>query len=94
MFRHVALFRWVDGTSGDQVVAITEGLRALPGAVPSIRRYDVGPASSGSHDFAVVADFDDEAGWQAYDEHPEHDRVRRDLILPVVADRAVVRYEV
>jgi hypothetical protein len=94
VFRHVVLFRWIDDIDPARVDAIAEGLRALPGTVPSIRAYAVGPAADGTHDFAVVADFDDEAGWRAYDGHPEHDRLRRDLILPVVADRAVVRYEV
>jgi hypothetical protein len=93
MFRHVALFRWHEGTDHDRVAEITAALRTLPTTIPSIRAYWVGPASSGTHDFAVVADFDDEAGWQAYDAHPDHDRVRSALIRPVEADRAVVRYE-
>lgn len=93
MFRHVVLFRWVEGVTAAQVDAVVEALRGLPATVPSIRAYAVGPAVSGTHDFAVVADFDDEDGWRAYDEHPDHDRVRHELIAPLAADRAVVRYE-
>lgn len=92
MFRHVVLFKLVDGLPADRVDAMAAALRELPATVPTLRAYHVGPAVSGTHDFAVVADFDDEAGWRAYDEHPDHVRVREELIAPFVAGRAVVRY--
>ena len=92
MFRHVVLFKWADGVGDDQVAAVTEALRALPPKVPAMRAYDVGPAVDGTHDYAVVADFDDEDGWRSYDEHPDHARARDDLIVPLLAERAVVRY--
>lgn len=92
MFRHVVLFKWVDDVDADRVAAVTEALRALPATVPTLRAYDVGPAVNGTFDYAVVADFDDEAGWRTYDEHPDHVRARDDLIGPFVAERAAVRY--
>ena len=94
MFRHVVLFKWTEGVGPDRVEAVTTALEALPAAIPALRGYEVGPATSGTHDFAVVADFDDEDGWRSYDEHPDHVRVREELILPLVADRAIVRYVV
>jgi hypothetical protein len=39
----------------------------------------------------VVADFDDEDGWRAYTEDPEHRRVIEELIAPVTEDRSAVQ---
>jgi Stress responsive A/B Barrel Domain len=90
MIRHVALFRWTDGVAAEQIAAVTAGLDSLPGQVPSIRTYAHGPdlrLGDGRWDYAVVADFDDADGYRAYVDHPAHDEVRRDLILPLVAER-------
>ena len=38
-------------------------------------------------DFAVVADFDDEAGWRVYDRRPFHATVRSEVIGPLAASR-------
>lgn len=96
MIRHTVLFRWVDGTTADQVAAVVAGLRALPDQVPSIRSYVVGPdllLGEGRWDFAVVADFDDSAGYQAYVDHPAHQAVATDLIGPIRAERAHVQID-
>jgi hypothetical protein len=96
MIRHVALFRWLDGTTDDQVTAAVEGLRALPGQVPSLRAYVVGTdlgLGEGRWDLAVLAEFDDAEGYQAYVDHPAHRAVADDLIAPIRADRAHVQLE-
>jgi hypothetical protein len=41
----------------------------------------------GNGDFAVVAEFDDEAAWLVYQEDEEHRRVIEQLIVPVTAER-------
>lgn len=96
MIRHVAVFRWLEGTSPEQVEAVRAGLDRMPGAVPSIRAYSHGPdlrLGEGRWDYAVVADFDDAADYQEYVDHPEHDAVRRQLISPLVADRGHVQID-
>jgi hypothetical protein len=96
MIRHVAVFRWVEGTTPEQVAAVVTGLASLPAQVPSIRAYTHGPdlrLGDGRWDYAVVGDFDDGAGYQAYVDHPAHDDVRRELILPLVAERGNVQIE-
>lgn len=96
MIRHVAVFRWLDGTTPEQVDAVTEGLRALPAQVPSLRSYAVGPdlaLGEGRWDFGVVATFDDAEGYQAYVDHPAHQAVATELIAPIRADRAFVQIE-
>jgi len=97
VIRHVAVFRWVEGTTDDHVAAVADGLRALPGQVPSIRSYVVGPdlgLGEGRWDFGVVAEFDDADGYRAYVDHPAHQAVATDLIAPIRADRAHVQLSV
>ena len=53
------------------------------------------PASAtGNFDLAVVADFDDEAGYRVYATNPEHLTVIAERIRPILADRAAVQYVV
>lgn len=94
MIRHVAVFRWVDGTTAAQIDAVRAGLDRMPAEVPSIRSYTHGPdlqLGEGRWDYAVVADFDDPVGYQAYVDHPAHDEVRREHIAPLIADRGHVQ---
>jgi hypothetical protein len=96
MFRHVVLFRWTPEVTAEQRAAVTSALRALPGAIPSIRAYHVGDdagVNDGNHDYAVVADFDDVAGYVAYRDHPAHGAVIVEHIAPILAERAAVQYE-
>ncbi len=91
---HVVVYRWAPGTSAEVVAAIEAEVARLPGLVPSLRRYRHGPdlgLGEGRWDYGIVASFDDEEGWRAYDQHPEHDRVRTDVIAPHVADRAAIQ---
>lgn len=95
MIRHIVLFRWTPGTSGDEVQAITDALRALPAVVPELRDYRVGPdlgLSETTWDFAVVADFDSVDDRAAYVDHPDHQAVVQ-RIAAVAADRVAVQYE-
>jgi hypothetical protein len=96
MFRHVVLFRWDPDASDADRDAVGAALGELPGAVPTIRAYHFGADAGinyGNFDFAVVADFDDAAGYVAYRDHPAHRSVIADRIAPIVAERAAVQYE-
>ena len=96
MIRHVVTFTWIDGTTADDVAEITARLRGLTAVIPELRSYAVGPdlGIGGTADFAIVADFDDVAGYEAYRDHPEHEVVRSTVIMPRVAARSAVQYEV
>lgn len=95
MLRHVVTFTWNEAATPAALDVIVAALLALPGQIPELRSYHVGPDAGlddGNADFAIVADFDDEAGWRAYQEHPAHQAVR-DLLRPIVASRAAVQHE-
>jgi len=97
MLRHVALFTWKPDVSEVSVRAFADGLAALPGQIPEIRSYRFGHderLGGGSDDFALVADFDDAAAYRRYAEHPAHRHLIAELLMPIVAGRHAVQYEV
>ena len=97
MLRHVVLFTWKPEATADQRQAVATELRKLPGLVAELRRYQVGPDAGinpSNFDFAVVADFDDRAGYLAYRDHPAHRAVVDQYITPIAGVRAAVQYEI
>ena len=96
-FRHIVLLRWQEGTDRAAHDAVVDGLRALPAHIDTIRNYVVGTdarVNEGNYDLAVVADFDDEAGYLTYRDHPAHRKVIDERITPILAARAAVQHEV
>ena len=94
MIRHVVAFRWSCEVSGEAKEAVAAGLATLPSQIPAIRAYRFGPdagLADGNYDFAVTADFADEAGYLEYRDHPAHRTVITERILPIVAERAAVQ---
>ncbi len=90
MIRHTVVFRFAEGTPAERVQAIREALMGLPGRVPEVRSFSCGGdlgLREGNADFAIVAEFDDEDGWRAYQDDPEHQRIIRELIAPVTEQR-------
>lgn len=96
MITHVVMFSWAPGVTDEQVAALGAVLDTLPGAVPEVRRYVHGRnagLAAGNADYVVVATFDDADGWRAYDTHPEHQRIRAEVIKPLIASRSAVQFE-
>jgi hypothetical protein len=96
MFRHVALFSWKPEATDAERLALAEQLRKLPGMISTIRGFYIGPdagLNTGNADFAVVAEFDDEAGYLVYRDDPEHRRIISEYLRPILASRAAVQFE-
>lgn len=97
MITHIVAFRWKPETTAENIAAIAAGLATMPGLVDSIRSYefgsDIGLSGAGNMDFALVATFDSADGWHAYDENPDHEALRTDVIRPWVAERMVIQFE-
>lgn len=94
-FRHVVSFRFVDGTTPEQVEAMAAGLRELPGLIPEMGTYLMGPdagINADSWDFVITADFADEADYLTYRDHPEHQARIASLVKPLLADRVAVQF--
>jgi hypothetical protein len=96
MIRHTVLFSWKPGTTGEQKQQAAAELAKLPSIIASVRAFASGPDAGlapGNFDFAVSADFDDEAGFFAYRDDPGHREVIQRCILPITAQRAAVQFE-
>jgi hypothetical protein len=97
MLKHVVSWKIADTASPEgqeKIASIVAGLESLVGTVPSIRALGVGPSvvTGPNHwDLGLVVDFDDEAGLEAYQVHPEHQKVGAH-IRSLVSAQAVVDF--
>ena len=94
--RHISLLTFREDTTDDQIDAIVADLRALPGQIPEIRSYVVGTdlgLADGNASLAIVADFDDAAGYEVYRDHTAHQAVATDRIVPVLAGRSAIQHD-
>ena len=88
MIETILLFTLRPGVTDEQV----EALRAALAAIPFESRHnmrlgrDIGLLDS-TMDLAIVADYDDEDTYRRWFEHPEHARVRAELLAPIIARR-------
>jgi Stress responsive A/B Barrel Domain len=96
VIRHVAVFRFAPEFTTERREHWMSLLRALPAQIPALRSISVGTDVLGghsSHDFAIVADFVDLDGLDAYTRHPAHAEVLR-ISAPVKVSVATVDFEV
>jgi stress responsive alpha/beta barrel protein len=97
MIRHIVLFSWKPEATEEQKQQVATEVAKLPSTVPSIRAFvsgpDAGLGQAGNFDFAVSADFDDEAGFFAYRSDPGHRDIVQRHILPITAQRAAIQFE-
>ena len=97
MIRHVAVFTWDDEMTDDMEQQLAAELTALAPKLAGLRSYHCGPDAGlveGNFDFAVVADFDDAAGYLAYRDNPEHQAIISRLSGPHAKNKAAVQYEI
>ncbi|NKZ05885.1 Dabb family protein [Actinomadura latina] len=95
-FRHVVMFKWVEGTTTGQQDEVAAKLGELPAAIPEIGTYSIGldaGVDPGGHELVVVADFADRDAYLVYRDHPAHRAVIDAFITPIVAERAAIQYE-
>ncbi|QNE45697.1 Dabb family protein [Glaciihabitans sp. INWT7] len=95
MLKHVVSWKVADAASPEgqeKIASIVAGLESLVGVVPSIRALSVGPTvvTSPDHwDLALIVDFDDEVGLEAYQVHPEHQKVGAFIRSQITAQASV-----
>lgn len=95
MIRNVVLFSVKEGTRPEQLDAIVRAMKAVRfegclrwELVRDLRLRD------GNMPYAFVTEFVDEAAYRAYDAHAEHNRIRRELLAPIVEKIERIQYEV
>jgi hypothetical protein len=95
-FHHVVLFRWKPEATPAQTATVKPALDALGQTLTGVVSYQCGPGlglSETSYDFGVIGIFESRTAWDAYMADAEHDRIRSELILPIVAERAGIQFE-
>jgi Stress responsive A/B Barrel Domain len=95
MIRHVVLISWVPEVTTEQVRRVQTELTALKPLIDGLRDYQIGPDAGlvdGNADFAIVADFDDQASYLGYRNHPSHRKVIEEAINPIARQRVAVQY--
>lgn len=94
VFTHVVTFKWRAGDVAAEEIA--DALRSLASRLGGVRSYLCGPDAGltpAAYDFAVVGTFDDRDCFTAYRDHPDHQRILSEMILPHLDVRAVVQLE-
>jgi hypothetical protein len=75
MFHHIVMFRFKEEVTKETVAEIRTQLLDLPSSIETIRSYHIGRdagVTQGTWDLVVIAEFDDEAGYRTYRDHPDH----------------------
>ncbi len=96
MIHHVAMFRFKEGTTTEQVEAATAALEALPAQIDVLVEYRCGfdlGVMDGTWDFVVVADVADTDDFVTYRDHPAHRAVVTDFMAPIIAEGARIQFE-
>lgn len=95
MLQHVVLFKWNDDVDDDHIASTAAALDSLPTVIDTIRSYhhgrDVG-INTNEFQYGIVAEFDDDAGYLTYRDHPAHQALIAGFIAGRVAARAAVQF--
>ena len=96
MIHHVAMFRFKEGTTTEQVDAATAALEALSSQIDVLIEFRCGPdvgIMDSAWDYAIVADAADAEDFATYRDHPAHRAVVTEFMAPIIAEGARVQFE-
>ncbi|MBI5519364.1 MAG: Dabb family protein [Desulfovibrio sp.] len=100
MIKHIVMWTLKDSAEGADRAAnakkMKDMLEALPGLIPCLKKLEVGVdvfAASPACDVVLYSEFATRADLDAYQVHPEHQKVVG-FVKQVVAARSVLDYEV
>ncbi|RUM71700.1 MAG: Dabb family protein [Sulfurovum sp.] len=78
MLVHIVMLKFKEENKKANIIQTKQMLENLMGAVPSLRSMDVGVNSieaDRAMDLSLIAVFEGKEGLDAYDSHPEHQKV-------------------
>jgi quinol monooxygenase YgiN len=95
VIRSVVLVKFKPDARPGQLAELERALKAVrfEGCTRWEMAKDLG-LRDGNMSHAFVSEFVDEAAYRAYDSHPEHNRIRRELLAPIVEKVERFQYEV
>jgi hypothetical protein len=96
MIGHIVAVKWNDRVSEELIAKFEDGLRALPAIIPELISYRFGRdlgLRQGNGDFAIIAQLASGDDVPKYLDHPAHQRVVKELLAPILAERTVIQFE-
>ena len=96
MLEHIVLFRWKPSTDAPTQARIIRELLALKGLIPEIIDISGGAnfsERSQGYTHGIVIRFRDRQSLDAYQIHPEHQRVVKEWVRPHLEEILAVDYE-
>ena len=92
MLKHVVVWKMKEENKLSNMEKIKEMLEALPAKIDKIKSLSVGfNENGGEYDIILITDFESKNDLMEYDEHPEHQKVRK-FVRSVVESRIAVDY--
>ena len=95
-FTHIVTFKWKADAAAATCDRVTEALTALIPQLQGVQSYLCGPdigLTPSAHDYAVVGTFTTRIDFEKYRDHPDHQCILRELIVPQLDRRTVVQLE-
>jgi hypothetical protein len=95
MLHHVVTFQLADDAPAGQAERICEAIDALAATLPEVRSAATGVdlgLREGNASFGVALAFDDVQSFGVYADHPEHQRIVREMIAPHITSRQPVQF--
>lgn len=95
--KHVVLFKFKDGTSGEKIAELIEGYKALPGKIEHMKAFEWGADISVENlhqgfTHCFITTFADAAGRDQYIPHPAHEAYVQ-VLLPHLDKILVVDFQ-
>ena len=78
MLVHIVMFTFKEENKKANIIQAKQMLENLIGVIPSLRSIDVGMNimdAERAMDLSIIAVFEGKEGLEAYDKHPEHQKV-------------------
>jgi len=94
---HLSQLHWKPGATADEIERVGAGLATLPGRLPGLLYYAFGSdlgLRDDNADYAVIGVFADLDAYHTYSTHPEHVRILREMITPILESRSAAQFAV
>jgi len=94
---HLSQLHWKPGATADEIERVGAGLATLPDRLPGLLYYAFGSdlgLREDNADYAVIGVFADVEAYRAYSTDPEHVRILREVITPILESRSAAQFAV
>lgn len=97
MIHHIVCFRFKEGTTSEQIDAAGYALRGMQAGIPEVRAVRWGPnlaTSAAEYSHILTVEFDDMSAVERYLDHPLHQRIVQDHLVPIRDARLAIDVEI